>query len=144
MWGALSAQDLMQTFLPVADFKESARILDYRRLGKQRLEAKQIHETLKNGGGWKNHPAVRMWRGYEAALRAYYNAVVTEWVCRGYKNTMPLFSVGARFSLPHWFGLEEFHASHRSNLLRKNFEHYSQFGWLESPDLPYCWPEGKR
>jgi len=33
----------MQTFLPYADFKESAQCLDYRRLGKQRVEAKQIH-----------------------------------------------------------------------------------------------------
>jgi len=29
----------MQTFLPYADFKLSTRVLDYKRLGKQRVEA---------------------------------------------------------------------------------------------------------
>ncbi|HEY4386986.1 MAG TPA: pyrimidine dimer DNA glycosylase/endonuclease V, partial [Ktedonobacteraceae bacterium] len=33
---------LMQTFLPCADFAESARILDNRRLSKQRVEGQQI------------------------------------------------------------------------------------------------------
>ena len=32
------------------------------------------------------------------------------------------------------------HASHRSNLLRKEPAHYTQFGWTEPPDLPYVWP----
>lgn len=32
------------------------------------------------------------------------------------------------------------HASHRSNLLRKEPEYYTQFGWTEPPDLPYVWP----
>ena len=34
----------MQTFLPYPDFVKSAQCLDYRRLGKQRVEAKQILE----------------------------------------------------------------------------------------------------
>lgn len=37
----------MQTFLPFAEFKETACILDYRRLGKQRVEAKQIIQTIQ-------------------------------------------------------------------------------------------------
>lgn len=41
---------------------------------------------------------------------------------------------------PHWFGSEEFHASHRSNLLRKDPDHYSQFEWTEGPDIEYVWP----
>lgn len=36
----------MQTFLPYPDFKKSAQCLDYQRLGKQRLECKQILQTL--------------------------------------------------------------------------------------------------
>jgi hypothetical protein len=32
----------MQTFLPYASFEETAHILDYRRLGKQRVEGWQI------------------------------------------------------------------------------------------------------
>ena len=32
----------MQTFLPYSSFTESAKILDWRRLGKQRVEGMQI------------------------------------------------------------------------------------------------------
>lgn len=30
--------------------------------------------------------------------------------------------------------------NHRSNLLRKDFKHYSRRGWQESTDLSYLWP----
>jgi hypothetical protein len=42
-------------------------------------------------------------------------------------------------SMPDWYENEEFHASHRSNLLRKNKEYYSQFGWKEKDNLSYVW-----
>lgn len=130
----------MQTFLPVSSFEESAGILDYRRLGKQRVEARQILNALRNGGGWKNHPAVKMWRGYENALIAYGNAMICEWIMRDFKNTMEILDCGDIQELPLWFGLDKFHASHRSNLLRKDPEHYKVFGWSEPSDLPYFWP----
>ncbi len=58
----------MQTFLPYEDFTLSAQCLDYRRLGKQRVEALQIFNALtgastKDGReyrGWINHPATKM------------------------------------------------------------------------------------
>jgi len=55
----------MQTFLPYVNFAESAKCLDYRRLGKQRVEAKQILDVL-NGKttAWQNHPCVKAWKGY--------------------------------------------------------------------------------
>lgn len=134
----------MQTFLPVPNFEETAKILDYRRLGKQRVEAKQILNTILNGGGWKNHPAVKMWRGFESALGLYMDCMIREWIKRGYKNTMPLLLPQEPLIMPPWIGLEIFHASHRSNLLRKNSKYYSQFGWIESQDLPYYWPENRR
>lgn len=39
----------MQTFLPFSDFKKSAESLDYRRLGKQRVECLQILAALADG-----------------------------------------------------------------------------------------------
>lgn len=129
----------MQTFLPVPDFKKSAKILDYRRLGKQRVEARQILQALKTGKGWIHHPATKMWKGFELALIEYSNTMITEWISRGYKNTMKIIPVFS-FSLPPWFGDAAFHASHRSNLLRKNKEYYSKFNWKELDNLPYVWP----
>ena len=133
----------MQTFLPYPDFAQSAKVLDYRRLGKQRVEAMQILNTLQTGGGWKNHPAVLMWRGYLPALSLYFNAIVLEWISRGYKNKMQFLATEDNTVMPPWLGNEAFHASHRSNLLRKDPKWYGQFGWTEPPDLPYVWPVRK-
>ena len=79
----------MQTFLPYRDFRKSFSILDYRRLGKQRVEAHQILNVLlerTDTKGWRNHPITKMWKGYEDALKMYFNLCVEEWVSRGYNN----------------------------------------------------------
>lgn len=129
----------MQTFLPYTDFKQSAECLDYRRLGKQRVEAFQILKAISDPAyGWQNHPCVKQWRAYPDALVAYYDVIVQEWIRRGYKNNMPLLNV-KEYVKPWWLGYEEYHASHRSNLLRKNFEYYSRFGWVEDTTLDYVW-----
>lgn len=133
----------MQTFLPVADFKESAKILDYRRLGKQRVEARQILNALQGKSkGWANHPATKMWKGFESALEQYLRETILEWKSRGYKNNMEIPEQNnlTKNDLPKWFGDENFHAAHRSNLLRKKFDYYSKFGWKENSDLQYIWP----
>lgn len=129
----------MQTFLPYPSFVDSAKALDYRRLGKQRVECMQLLKALKNGGAWSNHPAARMWRGYEAALENYMAACIDEWISRGYKNTMSA-KIDNLCKLPPWIGDDAFHASHRSNLLRKDSAYYAKFGWSESSSLPYIWP----
>jgi Pyrimidine dimer DNA glycosylase len=55
------------------DFAETARCLDDVRLGKQRVETYQIVRTLDGvTTGRRHHPAVRMWRGYEGTLVAYW------------------------------------------------------------------------
>lgn len=128
----------MQTFLPYPDFKQSLHHLDNRRLGKQRVECKQILNALTNGGGWANHPAVKMWAGYEEALKLYMNTAIQVWVQRGYKNTMPIVEVG-KVVLPPWIG-GPIHATHRANLLRKNPKFYGHYDWTEDPSTPYFWP----
>ena len=80
-----------------------------------------------------------MWRGYENALILYSNIMIKEWILRGYRNTMEIINTGS-VEFPLWLGDEALHASHRSNLLRKDSVWYSKFGWSESPDLPYIWP----
>lgn len=138
----------MQTFLPYSSFNGSIGYLDKQRLGKQRVECVQILNTLLGKStGWKNHPAVKMWRGYEPALLKYFEETLRVWKILGFKNTkcelhynnfrIELFSVP--IVKPTWLGDERLHRSHRSNLLRKNFDHYSQ--WFDEPlDLPYFWP----
>jgi hypothetical protein len=136
----------MQTFLPYADFHQSVQALDYRRLGKQRVEAMQlVNSTYKLARGlpvkgWANHPARNMWDGYMDALKLYHNVCIQEWLARGYNNTMQLYDLPKDVVMPPWIGDERVHRSHRSNLLRKDPVFYSQFNWLESPDIPYYWP----
>ena len=132
----------MQTFLPYSSFRKSFKILDYRRLGKQRVEAKQILNVLLDRTqtkGWRNHPIVRMWEGYEQALQLYFNECVTEWINQGYNNNMLLEDITEPIIYPHWLGNKSFHSSHRANLLRKDYEYYSQFGWKENSSNPYAW-----
>lgn len=134
----------MQTFLPYASFEQTATILDWKRLGKQRLEGRQIIRIITTPdyvGAWAHHPAVKMWRGYENALKLYVNTMITEWKRRGYVNTLLYFDlVGAEILFPAWLGDSRLHDSHKSNLLRKYPEYYRQFHWNVPDDLPYFWP----
>ena len=132
----------MQTFLPYQSFIKTFKTLDYRRLGKQRVEAKQILNVLLDRTttrGWRNHPIVRMWEGYEPALQLYHNLCITQWINQGYNNNMELENITEPIVYPHWLGNKSFHSSHRANLLRKDLEYYSKFGWIENPINPYSW-----
>jgi hypothetical protein len=135
----------MQTFLPYPSFIESARCLDSRRLGKQRVECLQIlNALLGHSKGWVNHPATVMWRGHVNELVDYAIVMCEEWIKRGYKDTLlPRFKhmeSEAEFVCPPWLGHADFHDSHKSNLLRKAPFYYSQFNWNVPDNLPYVWP----
>ena len=145
----------MQTFLPLADFTESARLLDNPRLGKQRVECLQVLRALELPDyGWANHPVVTMWRGYTAGLVVYSLAMVRIWRERGFADTtetliaefapdaarMTQAEAAAAGLLPSWVGDEELHLSHRSNLLAKDPEFYRPRFPGDPDDLPYRWP----
>lgn len=131
----------MQTFLPFSDFQKSAEILDWRRLGKQRLESNQILNIIEKGGKWENHPAVLMWVGYEELLKLYRNIMIKEWVRRGYKNTMEILHVG-ELVYPDWLGNKYLHLSHKSKLYHEKDPEYYNF-WKDVPRMPYMWPVSK-
>ena len=151
----------MQTFLPVADLRTSADLLDDKRLGKQRVETLQVIRGLTVPGyGWRHHPAVRMWRGHLEALGRYGLTVCEVWTERGYADTCAATittelqragieqireqeELGEAGALPHWLGDAAFHRSHRSALVRKHPDFYGPLfpGRLAvGPDLPYVWP----
>lgn len=127
--------------------------LDYRRLGKQRCEAKQILMALRGEStGWVNHPATKMWRGYEPALALYGAVMCKEWKRRGYvDNLRPYFDgllaeylsdTGVALIMPPWLYDNAVVLSHRSNLVRKDADFYG-WQWPDvADDLPYVWPVG--
>ena len=128
----------MQTFLPYSCFSESVKVLDYKRLGKQRVEAMQIINVLtgiQQTKGWHNHPAVKMWKGYELALSMYHDLCILEWLSHGFNNTMAFkyydisngSAIGSTKGIPEmpwWIGNEDFHRSHRSRLIEKDESFY--------------------
>lgn len=137
----------MQTFLVYEDFAKSARVLDAKRLGKQRSETLQILNALANPRyGWQNHPAVRMWLQAELGLIDYGIAICDEWIRRGYNDTcrdkieaMRVHFIGSD-NRPWWLGDPRLHLSHQSNLLRKAPWAYGHL-WPGVPrDLEYWWP----
>lgn len=153
----------MQTFLPDSDFRRSALLLDRRRLGKQRVEALQVLRGLTVPGyGWRRHPAVRMWSGYEEALVRYGLEICRVWRERGHQDSCaasliagyaadrPGASVrdqpalAAAGELPPWLGDEAFHRSHRSALVRKDRQTYADVFPGVPDDLPYVWPSSDR
>lgn len=146
----------MQTFLPHPSFARSARALDDRRLGKQRVEALQILRALQvEGYGWQQHPAVAMWRGHLEALLAYAVTVTRAWIARGHSDTVleRLYEMNrgappptqaelkARGLLPAWLGWSPLHRSHQSALVRKAPAHYRPQFPSVPDDLLYVWPE---
>ena len=132
----------MQTFVPFDDVHTSIECLDYKRLGKQRVEASQIIKALTiEDYGWKNHPATKMWDGYVPALKWYHDICIAEWISRGFNNTMKMFApILENIEMPDWWGDNRVHSSHRAALLWKEPDHYIQFGWKESPRVDYHWP----
>lgn len=136
----------MQTFLVTPRYVDTATLLDYRRLGKQRVEAWQILRALAGlSKGWTNHPAVKMWEGYEYSLGIYGSVMCTEWARRGYTDNMrerfvEVCRVTPNTGRPDWTTNESFHLSHKSNLVRKMPEFYGPLFPGVPDDLPYLWP----
>ena len=129
----------MQTFLPYPSFAKSAEVLDYRRLGKQRVEAYQLWRCFHTDSSWRDHPAFKMWEKWENALIQYALIMCAEWISRGYNDSMmERFPSIREVVVPDWFG-GNIHTTHRAALLAKNYEYYSQFGWTEEPKIEYDW-----
>lgn len=157
----------MQTFLPVTDYSESASILDSRRLNKQILETFQIWSVLSfpfkcprcgslklvdkicgcgnpvKPRGYRNHPAIKMWKGFEGNLIVYGFSMALEWKYRGndhdyfnkFVDISRSYSDSELESCPPWLGHEPLHSSHRIALLSKDIVWYSGRGWLKEEEI---------
>lgn len=133
----------MQTFLPYADFSLTMKCLDPSRLGNQIY--REGLTILR--GGWKNHPASKMWRGHFGLLAEYCLYGIEELKSRGtdydhWRNVFYMYmrKYSDQCGFPTWLGCEPFHSAHRAALLAKDFEWYSRFGWSEQPKIEYIWP----
>lgn len=199
---------MVNTFLVYSDFTKSARQLDFRRLGKQRVEAFQILNILQDlcmlskkfgvprvdcsvkewirevkrvyvssdkryiyregklirtsrlkfssikrsattrkvSLGFCFHPAVLMWYGHEEALKEYIDAHITEWVRRGYRNTMKTYGKTSTIK-PSWCHDRTVLKSHRAALLKKETDREEDEWYSRKKDFReagefagYVWP----
>jgi hypothetical protein len=121
-----------------------------------------LRGLTRPGSGWRHHPAVKMWAGYEEALVRYGLDMVSVWIGTGGADTtggtMLADLAGAcgttvvrthkeleaAGDLPPWLGDEALHLSHRSALLRKDRAFYQPLFGDIPDDLPYVWPPSDR
>lgn len=145
----------MQTWITDADIAVSAHNLDRQRLCAQLYEGIHILASLCGVSGRlvnpkrdvSNHPAARLWKGYERALFYYLCIHVVEWKSRGYRSQtnkanmlvvsdfIPDSRDAADFITPKLI------TTHRSVLIDKNPDHYSPL-WLDCPrglQMRYDW-----
>lgn len=149
----------MQTFLPSSDFTACAQMLDSKRLNKQILEGYQILNVLSGKsptGGWRNHPAVLMWKGHEYYLHTYIAAMIYEAKLRGIKTdknqeNIENLETSCRQSWgvdsPSWLSdkkkIMRIITTHKANLFRKDPIYYANFqtalfSIYNTPCCPTC------
>ena len=118
-------------------------------MGKQRVEVLQILNILINNqteSRYYNHPAVKMFKGYENALVLYGQYICQEWTRRGYEDSCydkisRYYDSNKPLVYPPWFGNQIIHQSHRGRLVEKYPGHYRDIlGWKDEPTLEYVWP----
>ncbi|MGY6021991.1 MSMEG_6728 family protein [Streptomyces spinosirectus] len=114
------------------------------------------------GYGWRRHPAVRMWTGYEEALVRYGLEICRVWREQGHQDscaatlvahlaaarpgTVPRSQpdLAAAGELPPWPGDDACHLGHRSALVRKDPDAYAERFPGVPDDLPHVWPASDR
>lgn len=149
----------MQTFLPSSNPTTTARWLDSKRLNKQILECYQILNVLSGKsptGGWKNHPAVLMWKGYERGLWDYVQAMIREARQRGIRTENNEANLNRLKNQcwdqwgenppAFWNNTSEIMrltTTHKANLFDKDPVYYSRFGYAKhslynQPCCPTC------
>lgn len=85
----------MNTFLPYSDFIKSAQCLDYKRLGKQRVEAWQIYQILKRQKERENYMEITLFNGLKTKVNTEdYNK---------YKNFSWTFGGSGMPSVKGWY-----------------------------------------
>lgn len=153
----------MNTFLISNDFSQCARVLDHQRLSRQICEIPNIFKCLnayelikKEQGkipfGIQFPSVLRLWTAESGTilypeLHDYFKNVCQEWKKRTGNSHAIEFKYNWKFSSRPISTLEwtqEVYDSHRSQLLFKDFHHYSTKFRLEklSVDyhyLPYSW-----
>ena len=132
----------MQVFMPYIEPHKSVRCLDPSRQGNQVYRECYMVMVDKK----VIHPASKIWVEHKHQLALYaLHGLMALWERKWYyPHWIDYFNDIADTTpdtgMPSIIGYGPFHASHRSQLLAKDYGWYSQFGWSEKPgSLDYVW-----
>lgn len=142
---------LGMTWLPLPNVTESLRCLHDDDLVKQIYDARDAARQMADAGPASRLLLVKMWRGYEGALVAFYLQACKEGLRRGVLG--PGHSAGEVWRIardcqwgiapifPRWYCYALVHDSHASRLMRHRPEHYAHQFPLVPLDMPLVWPQ---
>lgn len=143
------------TWLPLADFKESAQVLYDGELHRQREHALFVLQVLAGQHQhMKFNTTVNSWRGGEIHLVAYGAAMCDEWTSRGYPDKLKERILGYGLEgietgiwtpeenghRPWWLDAAGVHMSHKSNLIQRRPSFYRDIWPDVSDQLPMVMP----
>lgn len=154
---------MIQTWLPLPSFKESAESLSDEDLFKQVLDGLRViellHEIPRNESKlpheyWAAEPIDPlqpggMWRGCEMQLCEYTLEICEEASIRGRRQHPMMEAIAEHLEWatgedsymgkPSWFGNIDFHLSHQSALIRKNPSFYRR-KFAADDQMKLMWP----
>lgn len=140
---------MTRTWCPEREARLGASRLNRQHLVAQLGEGSIVLRALLepcDGAGWRHHPAVRMWRGYERAFLAYLWAHLVEAESRGFfvdnfrwRFIQGYAAVGLLTPavMPWWWG-GRIHERERAVLVARFPGHYVKF-WPDVSPLNGYW-----
>lgn len=130
----------MQIFI-VGTPLETATALDNRRLNKQIIECQQILDALSGEKkGWRNHPCVLQYRGYEKWLEIYKDILMS--YKKGEFGKAILFNMYVDNYRPDWH-TQEYYNQMKRRLYTKDSEHYKQWADLGTSQENWYFVDGE-
>jgi hypothetical protein len=150
----------MQTWITDYDFYKSASNLDTKRLGSQIYEGIHILASLLDVNdklvnpkrNVKNHPAAKLWIGYEKELLFYIHEHLWFWFGKNYSSIINYENYKILLHVLGWCSAKTLNwitdnliQTHRSALIQKNPDHYRRI-WPDCPTnlkMHYGWRKEK-
>lgn len=149
----------MQTFITDINFNKSAQNLDRARLGASIYESIHILASLLKVNenlitpkrDVSNHPASKLWIGWEGCLLNYIRIHIGEWRNRGYKSKINFnnyrmlcyeipyeyIKKAEGYTIPDWV-TKKVIDTHRNCLYRKRPDFYP-IEWRGDMEMQYSW-----
>jgi len=89
--------------------------------------------------GYRRHPIVAAFLGFEDCLKQYINAHIDVWISRGKNNTMKKYDVPDNVPRPSWTIDEKVINNFKAALMAKEIDRKEPAWYLKFPDFVEAW-----